>query len=219
MKKEDIDSYVDRYERRLEKFGYSPETLGWGKGGRQEIRFSVLSSIVFEEKHSSVLDVGCGFGDLATFLRDRGWTGSYTGVDLVPGLLSVARERHPREKFLHLDASAGLDSVSVHDFVICSGALNAKLQNGDNESHVEKMLRVMLDRSRIAVAVDFMSTWVDYQHPDAWHCDPSWLLDLVRRLGRRHILRFDYMPYEFSLILFKNQHKNSQNIYSGFNPL
>ena len=43
----------------------------------------------------SVLDVGCGFADLYDHLRGRGWEGRYRGLDIVPGLLDVARRRHP----------------------------------------------------------------------------------------------------------------------------
>lgn len=36
---------------------------------------------------SSILDVGCGTGDLLPYLRSRGWVGRYVGVDIVPGFI------------------------------------------------------------------------------------------------------------------------------------
>ena len=36
---------------------------------------------------SSIMDVGCGTGDLLPYLRSRGWLGRYVGVDIVPGFI------------------------------------------------------------------------------------------------------------------------------------
>jgi SAM-dependent methyltransferase len=43
----------------------------------------------------SILDVGCGNGELARELVRRGFTGQYTGIDFSPGLLEVARQGLP----------------------------------------------------------------------------------------------------------------------------
>ena len=95
MEDADRQDYIARYEGRLKRFGYSPESLGWGRHGRQEVRFSVLAEYAMRNRTASVLDVGCGFADLYDFLRARGWTGLYTGLDIVPGLLEEAHRRNP----------------------------------------------------------------------------------------------------------------------------
>ena len=55
----------------------------------------MLAETALAHSDSTVLDVGCGFADLYGFLKERGWCGRYTGIDIVPGLLSTARERNP----------------------------------------------------------------------------------------------------------------------------
>ena len=57
---------IERYNKRLKKYGYDSRTLGWFKG-RQPIRSEVVSEIG-ELDNCSILDVGCGFGDLDRFL-------------------------------------------------------------------------------------------------------------------------------------------------------
>src|SRR5690242_20611090 len=94
MDKRDIEIYNNRYNERLSRLGYSPESLGWGGGKeRQFLRFKILCEIGIE-KDDSILDVGCGFADLYEYLTITGWSGRYTGVDINGKLLELAREVH-----------------------------------------------------------------------------------------------------------------------------
>ncbi len=57
---------------------------------------------------ANVLDLGCGNGRLLAFLADRGWRGSYLGLDSSAGLLAEAenwrnRISHPRVAFRDAD--------------------------------------------------------------------------------------------------------------------
>jgi SAM-dependent methyltransferase len=216
VKTEDRLDYVQRYEKRLQEFGYSPATLGWGVNGRQEVRFSILAEAALRMPESSVLDVGCGFCDLYDFLDKRGWQGRYTGIDIVPGLLEVARRRHPSLDVRELDITDESAPLDEYDFVISSGALNATLPSGSNETHIEVALRSMYQRSRRATCVDFLSTYVDFQKPGAYHTDPGWALAAAKRLTRRVLLRHDYMAYEFSLLLFRDDAISERKVFRAF---
>lgn len=216
MKTEDRLDYVQRYEKRLQEFGYSPETLGWGLHGRQEVRFSVLAEYALRMPKSSVLDVGCGFCDLFDFLDKRGWRGRYTGIDIVPGLLEVARQRHSSLDVRELDITDTSMPTDEYDFVIASGAFNASLPSGGNEGHIEAAIRAMHRRSRHATCVDFLSSYVDFQKPGAYHTDPGWALTCAKRLTRRVLLRHDYMPYEFSLFLFRDDAVSERKVFQAF---
>jgi SAM-dependent methyltransferase len=216
MRPEDRDDYVERYRARLREHGYSPQTLGWGVNGRQEVRFALLGELALRDPTSSVLDVGCGFADLHDFLHAAGWKGRYTGVDIMPDLLQVARERHPGLDLRELDIVAEGGELQEHDFVIASGVFNAQLKVGDNQSHVRQALRAMHHLARRAVCVDFMSSWVDFQKPGAWHTDPSWALAEARVLSRRLELRLDYMPFEFALVLYRDDSVSPRRVFQGF---
>ena len=212
MDKRDVETYVTRYSTRLSEFGYDPRALGWGKGGRQEVRFSVLSGPILKQKTGSVLDVGCGFADLYGYLRAQGWEGRYTGVDLVPGLVEVARQRYPNLDVRVVDFSTA-DLLESYDFVVACGAFNAKLVHTDNEQYIEEMLRRMWRHTRQVLACDFMTTEVDYQASGAWHTDPSWALTRVLSLTRRVVLRSDYMPYEYAVFAMRDTEASLQNVF------
>ena len=216
MRDEDRMDFIRRYEKRLKETGYSPETLGWGTDGRQEVRFSVLADFALRDAGSSVLDVGCGFGDLYDFLTLNGWRGRYTGIDIVPGLLEVARERHPGIDVREVDITDPTVPFDEYDFAISSGAFNAALPSGMNEAHVEAALKRMMQLSRQATCVDFLSSYVDFQKPGAHHTDPCWAFALAMRITRRVILRDDYMPYEFSMFLFRDDSISDRRVFRSF---
>src|ERR1700680_3801966 len=93
---EDVTELRNRYRERFAQYGYDPRTLGLHKHG-QRARFAAVLEGLRDQDYSSVLDVGCGFGDLLDHLRRRGWQGRYTGVDLVPELIDEARRRHDKD--------------------------------------------------------------------------------------------------------------------------
>lgn len=209
----DRQAYIDRYGSRLAETGYSPKTLGWGRWGRQEVRFLVLSELALLSKNGSVLDVGCGFADLYEYLVGSGWSGRYVGIDINPELLTVARQRHPDLELTRQDIGE-FDSSTAFDFVIASGVFNAKLTADDNKRHIERSVRRMFEISIRATCVDFLSTRVDYQHPSAWHTDPQWAIALASELSGRFSIRHDYMPYEFALFVFKDRRISPRNVFA-----
>jgi SAM-dependent methyltransferase len=216
MKRIDKESYIDRYTKRLEQFGYSPQTLGWGQHGRQEIRFGVLGEPIIKQAESSVLDVGCGFADFYDYLVERGWQGTYHGVDLVPGLLEIAKQRHPTLDIKEMDIlNYPLDEANKCDFVVASGVFNAILQEEDNKAHIERSITHMFHLAKAAVCVDFLSTFVDFQNPIAWHTDPAWAMELAGKLSKRFLIRHDYMPFEFSLIIYCDDSRSQRNVFNA----
>jgi ubiquinone/menaquinone biosynthesis C-methylase UbiE len=211
----DRKAYIQRYEGRLREFGYSPEALGWGAHGRQPVRFGVLAEPALRRPQGTVLDVGCGFADLYDFLGEHGWHGQYTGIDIVPGLLAEARKRHPDLDLREADITADAASLPACDFVLASGVFNAALAKADNETHIQTALRAMFGLARVAVTVDFMSSYVDFQKPGSWHTDPGQALAWAKKISRRVALRHDYMPYEFALFIYADDTVSEQNVFCG----
>ena len=199
----------------MRKYGHSPKTLGWGDHGRQELRFRILAEGALRQPLCSVLDVGCGFADLYSYLTEHGWHGRYTGVDIVPDLLEVARRQHSHLKLIEADIVDKTTSLDSHDFVIASGAFNARLGAGDNRAHIRESLTRMRELADSAVCVDFLSSYVDYQKTAAWHTDPAWALDVGKQLSRRVALRHDYMPFEFALFIYCDDTSSETNVFRG----
>ena len=58
----DKGALATRFRDNFNQYGYSQAALDWNKG-KQDIRFDILTSF-FDVKNKSVVDIGCGFGDL-----------------------------------------------------------------------------------------------------------------------------------------------------------
>lgn len=216
MNQHDKEIYLKRYNERLELYGDSPETLGWGKNARQELRFQVLSDLATQNKFSSILDVGCGFADLYGFLKNKNWQGQYLGIDINKNLLNIALQKYPQVSVKQQDILQEELNQS-YDYVIASGIFNAKLEKENNYTYIEAMLRTMYSIAKEAVCVDFLSTYVDYMQEIAWHSNPEEIIKIAHTISKRFNVRYDYMPYEFSLILYKNQTISNINTFEGFN--
>ena len=59
--------------------------------GRQQLRFEALTKNI-KTNNSSLLDFGCGFGDLSQFLLEKKLKVDYTGLDCMKEFISVAKE-------------------------------------------------------------------------------------------------------------------------------
>lgn len=213
MNPEDKRSTILRYEQRFLQFGRDPRTLGWGKGGRQEIRFSVLSAEALKNPTCSVLDIGCGFADLFSYLTRKGWSGTYTGVELSPMLISEAKKTAPSARFILGDITDVKDQIPKHDYVIACGVCNHRLENQDTKTYVMEFIKNCFELSKTCLCMDFMSSFVDFEAEGAWHTDPRWLLLETRALSRRVSIRADYMPYEFAMFLYKNDDVSQSNVF------
>jgi len=206
-KKKMIKRYIERYN----KFGYSPLSLGWGKGGRQEVRFSVLSEIGIQND-SSVLDVGCGFCDLYDYLAEHNWKGRYVGIDLVDDFLKHSKNRHSDLELYKMDILEE-NIEDKFDFVVASGIFNYKLKDEENYQYICKMLTKMASAAKVGVAADFQSSYVDYQLPETFHAEPNRIFDLSHRISKRIVLRHDYMPFEFAIYIFVNDRISDTNVF------
>lgn len=199
---------VERYNERLRRYGFDPRTLGWFKG-RQRLRFHVLSEIG-DLNGSSVLDVGCGFGDLYGFLTGRGLKTEYTGIDINPKFIEIAEKTYREAHFEVKDVMAMEKSF---DWVLASGLFEFKVSE---EGYVQKVLKKMFEISNKGVAANFMSSYVDFKQEDAYYADPEEIFSFCKTLTRRITLRHDYMPFEFSIYIYKDDRIDEENVFKGF---
>jgi SAM-dependent methyltransferase len=214
MKLQDRNIYRARYLDRLAEFGHDPRSLGWSKG-KQEERFIALTSRIDLRRTRSVLDVGCGFGDLYPFLRERGFEGTYVGVDFIDELLEVGRAAYPEAELRNADID-DFDSSEQFDLVLASGIFNGVLEHEEQWVRVERTLGRMYQLSGFACAADFMSSYVDYSREDTFYAEPERVFSLAKGLSRRVTLDHQYLPFEFTVWLFR---ENDVQDGARFSPL
>lgn len=211
-----LDRIAQTYRDALALHGDSPAAVLWPKG-RQEERFRALTRHAPGQGGFSVLDFGCGLAHLKDYL-DRNFPAvSYTGADLVGDFLAVAAQKHPDAGFQQVGGTAELHGE--FDCVFASGVFNLLYvpDPADHEAMVRRMLCDLFARTRVLLAVNFMTDAVDYRQPGAYHQNPAGLLAFAEdRLSRRLVLDQSYMPYEFTLTVWRDDRiLRPENVYGS----
>jgi SAM-dependent methyltransferase len=197
MNELEVKAAVDRYNQRLIEYGPTEKALGWGDKGRSRLRFEVLlSQWAFEG--ASVIDAGCGFGDLFGHMCKTAYPSAYVGIDINPNLLQVASGRYPNAKFILGNV---LQADLTADYVLSSGLFNHKLE--DNQTFVAEVFERFNHMSFKGFAANFLSSKVEYEMDNTFHAEPAFVLDLAYRFSNNVVLRNDYMPYEFTVFINK----------------
>ncbi len=182
----------------LRRYGYSPWALYWSNREVQERRFLLLFEVGIQPGQS-LLDVGCGFGDLAVWLERQGCPVDYTGIDLSPDLLAEGRRRHPGLRLVEGDLFDLDPAPRAFDWVVLSGTLNRNL--GDDGAYARRLIPRMWDACRLGIAFNLL----DARHePTASRWDlqsfhPEEILTLVRRFAPRVELRDGYLDNDFTI--------------------
>jgi SAM-dependent methyltransferase len=200
MKPDEKHALIQLYEDRYAAMGYDMRTIGWKGHEDQQLRFDILCD-VGDLSSKRVCDVGCGFGDLYDYLGRRFDGVRYTGIDLVPSLVEKARELRPGIDFRTCDIlQDGL--ADRFDYFLLSGALNYKVEA--NMTLTRDMLAAMFERADEGIAVNFLTSYVNYEHPRNFHHNPEAVFTLARSMTRWVTIRHDYPLWEFTLFMYKN---------------
>jgi SAM-dependent methyltransferase len=107
------------YYRELNKYDNDYDKVGWHSGeDGQKNRFKILLDIGVKDG-DSIVDFGCGLGDLYGYLRDNNFKVKYIGVDICDFLIKQAKEKYPKGKFVTINS---LDDIQPNfDWFMASG--------------------------------------------------------------------------------------------------
>lgn len=168
----------------------------------QEVRFEVMVDVLdamLGERWTgmSLLDFGCGKGDLAAYLRRRGRLDGlrYVGVDGIGENVEDARRDVGGDfRMLRWDGAGRIVEDEV-DLVVWSGTFAAT-----RPERRRVMVPLLLEQAQVGVVGNFL-TWTP--GVDDWQgmvlTDPEDVLRLVDRAAFRVQLRADYLPHDFTL--------------------
>jgi len=217
MSSNEKEKVIQRYTKRYNEYGYSPKTLGWDKG-KQDLRYSILLE-EFKLDNKNVLDIGCGFGDANKILKQITSEYSYTGIDIVQELLVEAQKNFQDENsisFIHGDFLEN-DFTQTYDIILASGIFNFRLEEQDNYEFIESCMQKAFALAKDGVAFDFLSDKVDFKSKLTFHASPSTILNMAYRLSKNVILKNNYMPFEFTIVIFKDESfKVEDTIFTRF---
>lgn len=172
------------YTKLLEKYGTGVKALGWGSVESQLLRFKVLTEIA-DLKGSTVLDFGCGFGDLYDYLHG---STIYIGCDDNLDMLRAAKDKYPYATFVTSPIEA--------DYVLVSGTFNLREDWWDDIVYLWGLCRN-------GMALSFTSNLAERQTPGIVYADPFDTARSCSHLTKKFVLRHDYKPNDFAVYLYR----------------
>jgi len=205
-----IENLKQYYQELLIKHGPSPEAVQHIHKSSQYKRFEILTSIA--KKNDSIVDIGCGLGDMFQYLTEQKFSGRYLGLDFVEEFIMLAKKKYsPRASFQQCDLLTE-EVPSGYDYIILSGVFNNKMQN--NHEFMLTTLEKMFSSCKKGIAFNAMSTYVDYQDDNLYYTDPLYIFDFCKKkLSRNVTLKHDYIlkqgsiPYEYTIFVYRESNE------------
>ena len=197
----DSDNIKNIYQERYKKYGVAAKSLFWQSKGASHQRFRQFwAEIDFNKK--SVLDVGCGFSEMARFLRKRYKDVKYTGVDIVPEFIEESKKTYPEYQFFVRDYfSEPMDEK--FDVVFASGVMNSNVS--DNMEFRKKGIRTMFEHTKYVFAFNMLGAHPQPENrkeSNIWYADSLEILNYCMTLTRRVTFRANYHPKDFTILMY-----------------
>ena len=96
---------IKRFNNKFNKFGVNIKSIGWDNKRNQETRFENIFKVANLKECKSLLDIGCGFGDLLKFINKKKLKLNYTGIDINNKFIEINKKTKNKEKFRYYNNS------------------------------------------------------------------------------------------------------------------
>ena len=189
----------DYYSRRLAEFGPTAKGVDWNSAESQEQRFRELLPSDFMRSCRSLLDYGCGYGALLSYLRRVGWLGKYVGYDVAPDMIRGASALHGDDSEFTVHRP-----TETFDCTLASGLFNVRLGFADDrwQQHIDAVLDEMWGCTGSMMGFNMLTVHADAdrRRADLYYADPGRYLELCLQRYSRHVrLHHGYGLYEFTI--------------------
>ena len=189
----------------LAEHGAGPLGVGWNSQRAQEARFEQLARVLDGAPTPfTVIDYGCGTGDLLAWIRGRRIACSYTGFDLSESMVREARAAYGSVERARFTVTE--EDLTAADFVLASGVFNLRFDTTDEEWHdyIVRTVDQLRALSLRGFAFNLLSSHsqTDKKRPELHYADPAWWLDhCLGRFSSRVAVLHDYDLWDFAVVV------------------
>jgi len=179
---------------------YDPQSLHWISRQSQHVRFEALyKNFDFEKR--SLLDVGCGYGDLYDYLNHQKRVKlEYQGIDFMQEFVDAAKDKFPHNYFFRGDFLE-LSMARKFDFVVGIGITSIRYDN--SRLYYFNLIKKMYESSNHSVIVTFLRKDEHPENETYITFDPYEVLHQYLTVTPNIRIINDYLRYEFMLVLDK----------------
>ncbi|SDU58419.1 class I SAM-dependent methyltransferase [Desulfobacula phenolica] len=189
------------HRHRQERFATgSAGALGWKHVNSQQKRFEVLASIGNLDD-CEILDPGCGYGDLLTFLDARFKGVTYRGIDLLPEFVKTAAKSFAcRANTCFMIGDFSRMELPKTDYVLASGAFGYKTED---KHYSFRTIDRLFKTARKGIGFNMLDKNKFPDHPLLTGHDKNVVVDFCQTLSSATKVVEDYLEDDFTVFVHK----------------
>ncbi len=187
------------YNMHLKKFGDRPEALRWTPKG-QIMRYHALLDIAPDLNNQKILDYGCGTGDFYRFLKRRGISVRYTGVDINENFINLAKEKYPECAFMVMDIDE--DTLEgFYDYIFICGVFNLRVPGVADDT--KNALLNLFKHCNKGLALNALSSHTPVKDVELNYTSPEHMVAFaLEHLSPSVALRHDRIQNDFTIFVY-----------------
>lgn len=195
------------YTAKAKEFGATSKGVDWNSEESQRIRFQMLTELFSQETDVlTVCDYGCGYGYYSEYLKEKGYSCRYTGIDVSEKMIALANEKYKESE--NTVFIQGSEIKQTYDYIVASGIFNVRQDIGyeDWTGYMIRILEEFHQYSRKGFAFNCLTKYSDaeYMKDYLYYADPLFYFDYAKCHFARNVrLMHDYDLYEFTLLVRK----------------
>jgi len=195
----DYSSIREDYEDSFKRFGPGPKALLWWDYRSMAVRFrELVREVPVADK--SIMDAGCGMGDLLPFLYAKAERFRYTGIDKSADFIEVAKQRYEGHEFRIGDPFN--KKIGMYDVVLSSGVMNGNVPNWLVKR--KRMIENLWEQTGEVLSFNMAGGLRPMAHDSLIaYADAREIFEYCRDFTPRVILRTDYLKNDFTVTMFK----------------
>lgn len=199
------------YIKTFKKYGANPRGVSWSLSQKTNLRYYFLAKIVndFSSKNKlSILDVGCGYGELLHHIKRNISNVNYTGIDTNELAIKEAKNRF-------LQKSVKFHKISINNFkskkkfnlIIANGLFTYKHNVSDKEMYdfLFKILKKFYTLSNGLIVFNLVSQYVDFKNKNIFYPKLIKILNFVDKLSKYYIVDSSIKKYEVFFTIKKKK--------------
>tara|TARA_B100000315_G_C14554465_1_gene577464 strand:- start:608 stop:1231 length:624 start_codon:yes stop_codon:yes gene_type:complete len=183
--------------------GKTDKTMWNDDLSRQQIRFDEIYRFM-DSNDASVMDIGGANGDFYTYLKSKGFKGSYMSVDIHETFLADGRKKHPECKFINTDILTDT-SLRPCDYVVMSGLFNGNY--GQDFDFIKNFVIRMYGLCKKKLVFNALTTrHLNHASDALYRIDPCMFLDfIINEVSPLVELRHFYLSFNYTVCITKGK--------------
>ncbi len=189
---------IDFFTKRFMHFKDKPEAVGWTAQG-QILRYNTVLKFL-NPQGKILLDFGCGKGDFYGFLKEKGISCVYKGIDINPHLIALAKEKYKDAEFVVQDIENEPLRTNFN-YTVAIGVFNLAVEGV--ESSMNRCLKILFNHTTDKLILTCLNKKTSLRDIGLVYYDKKYLENLAENFQCKYQVIDDLVDGDLFLILEK----------------